>query len=96
MKELFSLEFAIDNRIQVIKLDSMPAEQHLELDFENGIYKPPCRWMINDICYFLPLREDTIDINLKCFTYVDGIESFGDYLVSELNFAITKIKSQSS
>lgn len=92
MKEAFSLKFAIENKIQVIKLISMPIEQHLELNFENGIYKPPCKWVINDIYYFLPLREDTIDINLKCFTYIDRIETFGEYLLSELNLLINKSK----
>lgn len=92
MKELFSLKFALDNKIQILKLASMPIEQYLELNFDNGIYKPPCTWIINNIEYFLPLREDTIDPDLRCFTFANGIETFGDYLLSELNFAINKVK----
>ena len=92
MKKLFSLQFAIENKVQILKLASMPVKQYLELNFENGEYKPPCNWVINDIYYFLPLKEDTINPDLKCFSFVDDIESFGDYLISELKLAINKIK----
>lgn len=92
MKELFSLKFALDNKIQILKLASMPVEQYLELNFDKGIYKPPCTWIINNIEYFLQLTEDTLDPDLNCFTFVDGIESFGDYLITELDFAINKVK----
>lgn len=93
MKELFSLKFALDNKIQILKLASMPVEQHLELEFDkNGIYQPPAKWVIGDIYYHLQLRSDTIDPDLDCFTYADNEEIFGDYLISELNISINKVK----
>lgn len=89
----FSFKFIIENKITRVKMANMPVEQHLELEFDNeGNYIQPAKWCIGSVYYNLPLRADTIDINLKCFTYVDGIEVFGEYLLSELNLLINKTK----
>lgn len=92
MKEPFSLKFVLDNKIQIIKLTSMEQKHHLELNFEDGIYKPPSILFINDVYYFLPISEEVLHPDLRCFTYDEGIESFGDYLLSELNISINKVK----
>lgn len=95
MKELFSLKFALDNKIQILKLASMPVEQHLELEFDkNGIYQPPAKWVIGEIYYNLQLRSDTIDPDLDCFTYADNEEFFGDYIYNELVDKIREVKNQ--
>lgn len=44
------------------------------------------------IYYNLLLSEDTIDLELECFTYADNEKSLGDYLLSELYLAITNTK----
>ena len=92
MKEPFSFKFVIENKIQILKLASMPSAHHLELNFEEGIYKSPSILCINEVYYNLPLTEDTVPPDLKCFTYADGVETFGDYLLSELYLTINKVK----
>lgn len=95
MSTRFSLRYICENNISKVKLVNDMPVGYLLLNFDdNGTYMPPCEWVIGDIYYNLPLREDTIDQNLVCFTYVDNEETFGDYLYNELMDKIREVKKQ--
>lgn len=86
----FSFKFIMENKITKVKMANMPVEQHLELEFDdNGSYIPPAKWIIGNVYYNLPLRSDTIPSDEEVFAFVD-LNTFGDYLLSELNYCINK------
>lgn len=94
MVQVFSFRHVCENKISKVRMLDMPVGQYFELDFDrNGIYQTPCRLIIGDIYYNTPLRFDTIDPDLECFTYADNEEFFGDYLYLELIEFIKNLKN---
>lgn len=95
MGQVFSFRYVCENKISKVRMVDMPVGQYFELDFDrNGIYQSPCRLIIGDIYYNTPLRFDTIDPDLDCFTYTDNEETFGDYIYNELMDKIKEVKNQ--